>query len=432
MECHNGHFVNEIGSNLHNLEELYLGDLSEEDASAIQTLVTGCPKLKVLHLGDVQFVETIQHLLLGLPNLREFKQSSMVHALEKIINDGRGDAVASLRNLYIGGEELFCEDADNDELECAALVMKHLPHICKVEIDGNIPDSETSATFTASLSKLTGLTELTLMNFPDFEHVISPVGLAVGHQLTTLDLDCRYADDFFPLTDIISKCTELRVLRLRLEDSSFAVFDDAVDGNTQHYGRDLQEQFTPFQHLQELYLEGLIQLHLSSKVFKSLISSPVLHDITFLCVPNFTDHVVKSAFKRTNNQGQRLAFTSLRKMRLKHCNFVTNYIRHLVTKKSVPLEHLAITKCPKITKQDSWKLARFELDVCNDSNDSTTSSDVDMFGDFSDMLDHFQDHFDVDDYGGFGYDSDGSFDYTTAGQPGPYGLYFHKDFCYDM
>ena len=132
---HSTHYaiVKVIGTNLHNLEELILGELDLNYDDAIKFLVRGCPKLKILHVGRRVTLESVQYLLLGLPNLREFKHPLMVLALEKIIQDGGVDEVSSLRTLYIDERNLRKLGA-TDVYKSAQTVMNQLINITKLDI----------------------------------------------------------------------------------------------------------------------------------------------------------------------------------------------------------------------------------------------------------------------------------------------------------
>ena len=76
-------FIKIIGTSLHNLEELILVELQGDYDDAIKFLVRGCPKLKILHVGLGVTLDAVEYLLLGLPNLREFKHPLMTLALER-------------------------------------------------------------------------------------------------------------------------------------------------------------------------------------------------------------------------------------------------------------------------------------------------------------------------------------------------------------
>ena len=58
------------------------------------------------HIQRGVTLESAEHVLLGLPNLVEFKHPLMVLALEKIILGSRADRVSAIRNLYIRGRNL--------------------------------------------------------------------------------------------------------------------------------------------------------------------------------------------------------------------------------------------------------------------------------------------------------------------------------------
>ena len=334
------------------MEELFLGVLQGSCFGAIKCLVTGCIKLKILHVERGVTLESVQHVLLGLPNLIEFKYPLMVVALEKIIQDGRADNVSALRNLYIGANSLSTFGV-RDVLKSAQMVLSHLNNIRIVDITiPSAPRLESLTNFYATVSGMTQLTELTCLGLVNNDHTIIPMIKATGHQLKLLDLNCENC----PSLDVIDQCRELRVLRITVLGLDLSSMND------QSYGSDLDEEFTPFKHLRELYLYGVNRSHFKPTLFKSLVASPLLQDLTLQWLPIFTDDIVEATFFHINEDEEQLAFTSLRKLELYVCNAITNYLEGLVTHERVPLEFLTIIKCPLVTMKDFWNLQRFDLE----------------------------------------------------------------------
>ena len=323
-----------IGNSLHNLEELFLhvSDLEYENHRDIECLVAGCPKLKILHVNWKSTPESVQYLLLGLPNLIEFKHPLMVLALEKIIQDGRVDRVSAIRNLYITTYMYV--------LESVQKVMNHLYNITKLDI--TIPPGPCKMSLTAfsvTVSNMTNLTELTLNVY--FHNVLPILG-TIGHQLKLLDLNCLT----LPSLDVIGQCRKLRVLRIKV------LGNNAISGirNYQRYDNDLQEEFTAFQYLQELHLYKLSYIHFKSALIKSLIASPVLRDLTLMAIPFITDKIVRAVFNHINQEGEQLAFTSLCRLELKYYSNITNYLINVVSHERVPLEVLVLYNCSQTVK----------------------------------------------------------------------------------
>ena len=341
-----------------------------DEFTSIECIVTGCPKLKVLHLLWENSTESARCLLLGLPNLIEFRHSSMVFALEQIIKDGKFEAVSALRNLYIDDErDIFnfgdIEDYESGRiLKSAQVVMNHLRSITKLDIDVS-PSTccKKQAGLYESISKFTYLTNLTLNNFSSYTHALVPAIEAVGHQLRLLDFSCKCFHDLHYISDAIDQCRELRKLRVIIQVWGDDPYLDTSYGD---YGDDLAEEFTPFCYLDELLLEGLNQSYLKPALFKSLIASPRLKKLTLLEVPNFTDHVLQAAFNHTNDEGEQLAFTSLRKLSVENCDFVANYLESVVTDEEVPLEYLEVNDCHNVRDIELWNLERFQMKVVID------------------------------------------------------------------
>ena len=330
-----------IGTSLHNLEELFLhvSDLKYENHHAIECLVTGCPKLKILHVDWKSTLESVQYVLLGLPNLIEFKHPLMALALGKIIQDGKADSVSAIRNLYIGEEYIIQNQfSATYNLESVQKMMNHLYNITKLDItimDGISIISLTA--FSATVSNMTNLTELT---WNRYFHNVYPILKAIGHQLNLLDLSCLT----LPSLDVIGQCRKLRVLRLKVLGKNIRL------GDSQRYDNDLQEEFTAFQHLQELNLDKLTYFHFKSALIKSLIASPVLRDLKLVSIPFVTDKIIRPAFNHINQDGEQLAFTSLRRLQLKHYSNITNYLINVVSHERVPLEVLILYNCSQTVK----------------------------------------------------------------------------------
>ena len=80
---------------------------------------------------------------------------------------------------------------------------------------------------------------------------------------------------------------------------------------------------------------------------KSLIASPVLQDLKLVSIPIFTDDIVKAAFNHMNQDGEQLAFTSLRRLEIEDRFFYTDYLIDIVSHERVPLEVLALINCQK-------------------------------------------------------------------------------------
>ena len=330
-----------IGTSLHNLEELFLhvSDVKYENHHAIECLVTGCPKLKILHVDWKSTLESVQYLLLGLTNLIEFKHPLMAFALEKIIQDGKADRVSAIRNLYIGKRYLIPSQCNATyDLESVQRVINHLSHITKLDITIMGRSSKMSLTaFSVTVSNMTNLTELTLK---DCHCNVLPILEAIGHQLKLLDLDCLT----LPSLDVIDQCRKLRVLRIKVLRLESGI------RNYQRYENGLQEEFTAFQHLQELNLDKLSDIHFKSALVKSLIASPVLRDLTLMAIPFVTDKIIKAVFNHINQEGEQLAFTSLRRLELKHYFNITNYLINVVSHERVPLEVLVLYNCSQTVK----------------------------------------------------------------------------------
>ena len=345
-----------IGRSLHNLEQLYL-ELKNDNFDAIECLVTGCPKLKILHVLRGLTLNSAQHVLLGLPNLIEFKHPLMAVALEKIIQDGRADRVSTLRTLYMDQSD-YIKFGVRSVYKSAQVVINHLTNITKLNI--TVPYEyckESLKNLSRIVSTMSYLTELTWHEFSCSDAIV-PIIKALGHHLRLLNL--LGAD--YSCLDVIDQCRELRVLRIV---DTWQHSQSNIDPN---YGSDLQEHFSPFQHLQELELTGLIHSHVKSALLKSLISSPVLQDLKLQWFTIFTDNIVKSAFTYINDEGEQLAFTSLRKLELWRCDFITKYLENVVTHERVPLEMLTINGCSGLTERHLWNMERFDLKFIDSKN----------------------------------------------------------------
>ena len=348
--------VKRIGTNLHNLEELFLdiGLHLTNNCDVIKYLVTGCPKLRLLHVDWNIPLEAVQYMLLSLPNLIEFKHSLMVFALVNIIQDGRGDKVSATRNLYIGTANLG-KFGISDVLKSVPIVMKHLNNITKLDFAVSLNHyKESLITFYVTLSNMTQLTELTLINHSDDNvHLLSAIE-AIGHQLKLLDCSCKN----YTRLDVLDQCRGLRVLRIGVRSST------TLNMNYESYGSDLQEEFTSFYHLQELHFKNITCDHLNSALLKSLIASPVLQELKLVSTHIVTDHILKAAFNHVNERGEQLAFTSLRRLDVGYnYNSEPDYFLSLVTHERVPLEVLVVFVKEMISKIAKRNLEQFDIEI---------------------------------------------------------------------
>ena len=347
--------VKVIGTKLHNLEKLVLVKLNDNYDDAIEFLVKGCPKLKILHVGRGVTLESVEYLLLGLPNLREFKHPLMVLALMNIIQCGKGDKVSSLQTLY--HDDNFSDVAGVHIRKSIQTVMNHLINMTKLDITVDHKLRKSLTDVSVAISIMIHLTELT-WRVHSCDDTLALMLEAVGHQLKLLD---SYCSNYSSL-DVIDQCRKLRVLRIASYSRNMS---------NQTYGSDLHEQFTPFQHLQELELRGLNNSHFKPALLKSLIASPVLLDLKLERIPNFTDDILETAFSHVNLDGKQLAFTSLRKLELRCCHFITHYLENIVTHDRVPLELLTIQGCSGLTERHLWNMERFDteaIDLKGDHN----------------------------------------------------------------
>ena len=282
----------------------------------------------------------------------EFKHPLMIFVLGKIIEDGKADRVSAIRNLYIDVTKRG-KFSETYLIKSAQMVMKHLKNITML-------DTSVQYTFTdyfkhckelptlyVTVSTMDHLTELTWDEFSCNDTIV-PILEAVGHQLRLLGLSCHNHSSL----DVIDQCRNLRVLRISY--IRFKLINPIL--NEQSYGGDLEEKFTPFQHLQEMHLTELQHFHFKSPLFKSLIASPVLQELKLEYVPIFTDDIVKAAFSHVNHIGEQLAFTSLRKLKLDGCDSITKYLENVVTHDRVPLELLSIKHCERLTKKTLWNI----------------------------------------------------------------------------
>ena len=351
--------VKVIGTNLHNLEELFLdiGLHLTNNCDVIKYLVTGCPELRILHIEWIVTLEAVQYMLLNLPNLIEFKHSLMVLALEKIIQNGRADRVSAIRTFCIDKSYYNSNISEKDVLKSASTVMRHLNNITKLDINvGYYNSKESLTTFYVALSNMTQLTELTLVNHCNDNVHLSTIIEAIGHQLKLLDCDCEN----YTRLDVLDQCRELRVLRIEVI-SSWSW--NTSNMNEQSYGSDLQEEFTPFYHLQELHLNNITCDHLSSALLKSLIASPVLQELKLVSTHIVTDHILKAAFNHVNELGEQLAFTSLRTLDVGYYdNSDTDYFLSLVTHERVPLEVLVVFE-EELSKIAKRNLEQFDIEI---------------------------------------------------------------------
>ena len=382
----NYYTVKVIGRSLHNLEQLFLFRYEQpiDGFGTIECLVTGCPKLKILDVRlslrinckvvypelyvEVPAIESVQYLLLGLPNLIEFKHLVMVLALEKMIQDDKADRVSAIRNVYVN-ESINDIFRETDVFKSAQLVIHHFNNIEKLFIVAPYNSrrcKDSLKNLSVTLSTMSHLTELSWHEF-SYSDTILPIIEAVGHQLKSLDLSCSN----YSSLDVIDKCRNLRVLSI--EVMRFR----SLSNTDPRYGSDLHEQFTPFQHLEKVHLTKLDHSHFKPVLFKSLIASPVLQDLKLLSLHNFTDNIVKSAFIHINDEGEQLAFTSLRKLELLKCDSITNYLQNVVTHERVPLEMLTICECLRLRKKDLWSMQRFDIKFIVDDNNQYLEWDND-------------------------------------------------------
>ena len=339
-----------IGRSLHNLEELFLDHLENDSSGTIKCLVTGCPKLKILHVGILATLESqirtaalesVQHVLLGLPNLIEFKHLLVGFALEMIIQDGRADRVSSLHTLYIN--DASCDPFGvTDVYKSGQVVINQLINITKLHITVLTKlCKESLSNFSLTVSTMSQLTELTWQEsfYRNSDTIVRILG-SIGHQLRSLYL----CGEIYFCLDVIDQCRNLRVLSIA------NIRQHQCNTNDPSYGSDRHEQFTPFHHLQELYLSRINHFHFKRALLKSLIASPVLQDLKLESLSVFTDHIVEAAVTHINEEGEQLAFTSLRKLEIKCCDSITNqaltnYLENVVSQEQVPLEMLTIERC---------------------------------------------------------------------------------------
>ena len=228
--------VKVIGSNLHNLEQLFLGKLMQHGSDVIECLVTGCPKLTVLQVGRRASIRSACSVLLGLPNLIEFHYPLMIVALQKIIEDEKADMLTNqLRNICIG-KQCFQQAEDDfvnvDLSDVQSLIRRF--QITKIKITAELNMDKSSASFTRSICKLRHLTELRLAHVEDWG--LFMILKSVGHQLEILDTHCDALDDhIYPWSNAIDQCRELRVLRLQLRTSRFLPTLNIIGLHVEYY-----------------------------------------------------------------------------------------------------------------------------------------------------------------------------------------------------
>ena len=288
----------------------------------------------------------------------------MIFVLGKIIQDGRADRVSAIRNLYIDVTNLG-KFSETYLIKSAQMVMKHLKNITMLDtsVQYTFTDyyfkhcSRELPTLYVTVSTMDHLTELTWDEFSCNDTIV-PILEAVGHQLRLLGLSCHNHSSL----DVIDQCRNLRVLRISY--IKLKLIDPIL--NEQSYSGDLEEKFTPFQHLQEMHLSEIKHCHFKSPLFKSLIASPVLQELKLEYVPIFRDDIVKAAFSHVNHRGEQLAFTSLRKLILDGCDSITKYLENVVTHDRVPLELLSIIHCERLTKKTLWNMEGFDMDITID------------------------------------------------------------------
>ena len=344
------------------MEELVVEEQRRNQPYSITCLVLGCPKLKVLHVGREATIESLQSVLLGLPDLIEFKHPAMVVALENIIQSGNSHRVSALRNLYIEGDGLCESSADVGLQKNGAVVLNHLQNITTLDIrNQSTNDTDALSSLIVYVPKLLYLTNLTLHDFRGCERLLEAAVKSLGHQLRLLDLvfvshnDDDYIDDkFFRFGDIIDQCREIRVLRLELQChfSDYPMHYEYMCNNFDYGSKLSGEDFIPFLYLQELTMLDTFQPNLEPAMFASLITSPALQHLELTQVSNFTDNVLEAALKYTNHEGQQLTLTSLRTIRLVSCVLITRKILDCVTNENVPLEYLDIENCYRVTGGD--------------------------------------------------------------------------------
>ena len=351
-----------IGSNLHNLEELfvYVNKTTNDNSDAIKYLVTGCPKLRILHVRWIVTLETVQYLLLGLPNLIEFKHRLMVLALEKIIQDGRADRVSAIRTLCTDESYYNGNISVKDVLKSATTVMRDLNNITKLDVNvAYYHSKESLTTFYVTLSNMTQLTELTLTSHcDDYVHLL-PIIEAIGHQLKLLDCSCKN----YTRLEVLGQCRKLCVLRIRVWSMN------TLNMNDKSYGSDLQDAFTPFYHLQKLHIVSITHVHLNSAILKSIFASPVLQEVKLELTRIVTDHILKAAFNHVNERGEQLAFTSLRTLELRHYHtFDTDYYISIITHERVPLDVLVVVEEEMLSKIAKRNLEQFDIEIIERKN----------------------------------------------------------------
>ena len=348
------------------MEELAVKEQWQSNNYSITCLVLGCPKLKMLHVGNGATIESLQGVLLGLPDLIEFKHPAMALALENIIQSGNLHKVSALCNLYIEDNGLWELDAAVG-LRSGAVVLNHLQNITTLDIRGrNNSDFEAVASLIEFVDKLLFLTNLTLHNFRDCELLLAVAVKSLGHQFRLLDLAFKSHNQHnlddnlsYPVGDLIEQCREIRVLRLRFpchfseERLTFlsSMYNEypKYNYNTDDYGSKLSvEEITPFPYLQELTMIGVFQSNLKPAIFAALITSPALQHLRLTNVSNFTDHVLEAAWNYTNQEGDQLTFTSLRTVRLASCSFISSPFLNCITDEKVPLEFIEVHDCNNV------------------------------------------------------------------------------------
>ena len=339
---------------MHNLEELAVEEQWYSKAYSIACLVQGCPKLKVLHVGHAATIESVQRVLLGLPDLIEFKHPAMVVALENIIRSKYHHRVSALRNLYVEGNGRWEPNAV--KLKTSAVVLKHLRNITTLDIrEDYSDDTKALASIIVSVPKLLYLTNLTLHNFHGCEDLLEAAVKYLGHQFRLLDLISFY-NKVYPFGEIFDRCRKIRVLRFRVQGDNY--WSPFLGNILTDYGSKLSEEvFTPFPNLQELIIDNISLHNLKPAMFASLITSPALQHLELRRVSTFTDHVLEAALNYTDNEGEQLTFTSLRTFRMEYCNHISSKFLYRITDaKKVPLKSLDIQWCEKVAREDcvSW------------------------------------------------------------------------------
>ena len=150
-------------------------------------------------------------LLLGLPNLKEFKHPAMILALEQIIKDGKTERVSAIPNLYIDGK--VTHDFDRI-VKSSQVVINHLGnYITKIDIT-NSPRAFSENVLDTPDSRLPLLTHLTVESFTCYAIVTVPIIKAVGGQLTLIDIFYYSNPEVYNINDAIKHCSNLHIFHV--------------------------------------------------------------------------------------------------------------------------------------------------------------------------------------------------------------------------